>query len=168
MLFGHDRAPDPACSICFISKSAKPCGKVEIQPLTRGARIVGRGSMRKSRAKQSPADRMKRLCERCCLIHNVWLQMEPLGGWEDQNPASCWVAACPRKDCDFWIYVYQELGAGPWAVPAQFSHLLAPDFANPNEVVWIEPSEKYNRQLRARFDTIDQFSQLDTQLIRRC
>jgi hypothetical protein len=96
--------------------------------------------------------------------------MEPLGGFGKEDTA-CWVAACPRKDCNFWMYVYEEMGKGPWDVPAQFSYLLAPDFAKPNEPVRIEPSENYNQglaRLRAQFEAIDQFSKLNPQLIPRC
>jgi hypothetical protein len=126
---------------------------------------------RKSRAKQSPADRMKRMREGCCPIHNLYLHGMPLGPEDEPEQQDCWMLSCSRKDCNFWVYGYRQLGEGPWDVPAQFSHLFAPDLAKPNEVFRVEPSENHKRELaelKARIATIGRLSNLDPQFIPRC
>src|SRR5215813_7065645 len=92
---------------------------------------------RRPRAKQSPADRMKRLQNGCCPIHNIYFSQ---GYMQEQDGVYYSFNVCPRKDCSIGVYCYDVCGAGPWDLHAQFSHLIAPDFAQPTEMVRIEPS----------------------------
>lgn len=74
-------------------------------------------------------------------------------------------AKCIRKDCSIGVFCYDELGGGPWDLPAKFSFLIAPDFANPNENVRIEPSAKSRQEhaeLRARIVAFDRFQKGDS------
>lgn len=114
---------------------------------------------------------MKRLQNGSCPIHNMPLSAFPIGNEDDDRPPEYWVGHCLRKDCEFWLYMHDALGAGPWDLPAHFSHLIAPDYAQPNEVVRIEPSEKNKQEhadLKARTSAFDQFNKGDPKLFSRC
>ena len=92
---------------------------------------------RRSRAEQSPEDRMRRLRNGCCPIHNMPFGQ---GAWQEDRGTQYFFAKCIRGDCSIGVFCYDTLGGGPWDLPAELSHLISPTFARPNEVVRIEPS----------------------------
>src|SRR5437660_11601375 len=95
--------------------------------------------MRQSKAKQSATDRLRRLQDRRCPIHGMNMLSD--NGPCEQDGIRFWVVHCLRRDCSLKMISYDEFGAGPWDLPPQFSHLLAP-YANPNQWVRILPSER--------------------------
>jgi hypothetical protein len=81
-----------------------------------------------------------------------------MGCWAEQDGVRYCFIVCPRKDCRIGVYCYDEYGAGPWDLPPEFSHLVAPLFAKHNEFVRIEPSvenAQYYAELRAQIATAD-------------
>lgn len=105
---------------------------------------------------------MARLQDGCCPIHNMPFGQ---GAWREDQGVQYFFAKCIRKDCSIGVFCYDELGGGPWDLAAQFSHLIAPDFANPNEEVRIEPSLKSRQrhaELKSRIAAFDRFEKGDT------
>jgi hypothetical protein len=82
-----------------------------------------------------------------------------------------WMGYCRRQDCGFGLYAYDELGAGPWDLPAEFSYLIAPDYARPNEIVRITPSiksQQFHAEIRLRIAAFNLFEDGDTRSFPQC
>ena len=132
--------------------------------------MAGQVRKRKSRAKQSPTDRMERLENFRCPIHNMPFGQAPPYD-EDEEGTQCFFAKCIRKDCQVGVFCYDPMGAGPWVLPANLSYLIAPDFANANEAVQIEPSASNRHEhaeLKSRFAAFDLFEKGDPKSFSRC
>lgn len=71
-------------------------------------------------AKQSRADREKRLSEGCCPVHGIGFAQVGLTEVAGQTR---YLAECPRKDCD--IQATSNEAHGPCALLPAFTHLLS-------------------------------------------
>ena len=71
-------------------------------------------------ARQSPADRLKRLQRGACPIHGT--DMPQIGPFDSGRPQRCLVG-CPRKDCG--IKGLQARPDDPVELLPEFRHLLA-------------------------------------------
>jgi hypothetical protein len=117
----------------------RQCGRVRCLSFQtehgEAALIFGVSNSKNSRAKQSRADRLKRLQEGRCPIHGSWLSQtncmvdanhhEISEGDEEEHPEPWFFPmACPRKGCDIEVRALEDVVKGPFELSPDFAYLL--------------------------------------------